>query len=194
MKSSLDKKNRAVDLAGRVFGRLTVLERDGLTAERGAKWRCACECGAVKTVPAKSLLAGDTQSCGCLRKERAAEATRRELRRRMGTRPEPTAARTAFGPTCAAVARTRTLIRSASMGAGGYGCVSVGTTSRHFWPTWGQPLTARALIALTTTAITSPGTAGGRHRWSSATTPGATGYWCGAVSPTRKRNWRAKSA
>jgi len=33
------------DLAGKKFGRLTVLEQVGRTSDRRIKWKCMCECG-----------------------------------------------------------------------------------------------------------------------------------------------------
>lgn len=64
------------DLTGQRFGRLTVLERDRTQEARmrtkHAYWRCACDCGHETTVLGASLRDGRTQSCGCLRRVRAA--------------------------------------------------------------------------------------------------------------------------
>lgn len=56
------------NLAGRTFGRLTVLEFE---SERHghALWRCACTCGSTKVAQAGHLKTGHTQSCGCLHRE-----------------------------------------------------------------------------------------------------------------------------
>lgn len=58
------------DLAGRRFGRLTVLEP---TREKSKKasvyWRCRCDCGNEVDVTRDALLSGAQKSCGCLRKE-----------------------------------------------------------------------------------------------------------------------------
>jgi hypothetical protein len=59
---------KLINLAGRVFGRLKVLQRDK-SYSRYTKWRCACVCGKVVSVRSHSLLSGDTASCGCLRLE-----------------------------------------------------------------------------------------------------------------------------
>jgi hypothetical protein len=66
--------NRAEDLTGRKFGRLTVIERDfeeesNHATRSGTYWKCLCECGNYKTVVRNSLIEGKTQSCGCLRQE-----------------------------------------------------------------------------------------------------------------------------
>ena len=55
------------DLKGQVFGRLAVTwrsDRDGRVW-----WMCKCTCGNYKLVRSVSLVAGDTSSCGCLRRE-----------------------------------------------------------------------------------------------------------------------------
>ena len=56
----------AVDLTGRRFGRLTVVERRGSDDLRKATWACACDCGKTTIVRGYNLRQGDTQSCGCL--------------------------------------------------------------------------------------------------------------------------------
>lgn len=53
------------DLAGRVFGRLLVLERDG----RPEMWRVLCSCGRRMSVVGYSMKIGDTKSCGCIKKK-----------------------------------------------------------------------------------------------------------------------------
>jgi hypothetical protein len=59
-----------LDLAGLVFGRLTVI---GLANEKTrhdrVQWTCKCSCGAAKVVSGNQLQRGITRSCGCLRKE-----------------------------------------------------------------------------------------------------------------------------
>lgn len=60
-----------IDLTGQKFGRLTVISR---AAQAGRPyWHCHCSCGCVAIVRG-SHLRGDTESCGCLRKERQGEA------------------------------------------------------------------------------------------------------------------------
>lgn len=54
------------DLSAQSFGRLTVIARaDSISGH--ATWLCRCECGQEKVIRAKSLLAGQTKSCGCQR-------------------------------------------------------------------------------------------------------------------------------
>lgn len=62
--------DRATDLTGQKFGRLTVVERDwGVASKKGAFWKCLCSCGNQKTVSGAALKSGATQSCGCLNKD-----------------------------------------------------------------------------------------------------------------------------
>jgi hypothetical protein len=70
---------RAINLVGRVFGRLTVLVRAGSTDRAPPRplWRCRCACGEETVVLAESLRAGRTRSCGCLRAEIARELSPR---------------------------------------------------------------------------------------------------------------------
>lgn len=56
-------------LVGEHFGRLEVLLEEGRYA------LCRCECGNSKRVLRGNLMAGYTQSCGCLQKERTSAAT-----------------------------------------------------------------------------------------------------------------------
>lgn len=53
-----------VDIAGKVFGRLTAVECAGNTNGRYV-WRCVCECGAERVHPVGRLTSGEVVSCGC---------------------------------------------------------------------------------------------------------------------------------
>lgn len=69
---------RTEDLTGRVFTRLTVVERgeDHITpaGDHRPKWVCRCTCGEVVSVQADALIQEQTLSCGCLGRERRAAA------------------------------------------------------------------------------------------------------------------------
>lgn len=56
---------RRPDLTGQQFGRLTVIEFEGLRGMNRA-WRCICECGTEATAITSRLTGGRTRSCGCL--------------------------------------------------------------------------------------------------------------------------------
>ena len=60
------------DLTNISFGLLTAKEIVGKD-KRGCLWRCDCECGGEKIVPASYLRNGHTQSCGCINAERIAK-------------------------------------------------------------------------------------------------------------------------
>lgn len=59
---------RLIDLTGRRFGRLVVIER-ATNEGRRTRWTCRCDCGTICTPGAEALHAGLTQSCGCLARE-----------------------------------------------------------------------------------------------------------------------------
>lgn len=54
-----------LDLTNKTFGLLTAKEIVGKD-KRGFLWRCECECGGEKIVPAAYLRNGHTTSCGCI--------------------------------------------------------------------------------------------------------------------------------
>lgn len=60
---------KLIDLTGKQFGYLTVIERDFLYQKNNnlekPYWKCKCECGNVITVNGKLLREGKTTSCGC---------------------------------------------------------------------------------------------------------------------------------
>jgi hypothetical protein len=70
---------KKIDLTGQRFGRLVVLEDVDRTKDKRVIWRCQCECGNFVNVISNSLQQGDTQSCGCLKRERASEANYKDL-------------------------------------------------------------------------------------------------------------------
>ena len=57
-----------IDLTGKKFNRLTVLEK---LDKRGNEWywKCKCDCGNICEVAGVSLRSNRTKSCGCLKKE-----------------------------------------------------------------------------------------------------------------------------
>lgn len=67
--------SRAKDISGERFGKWTVLSRAGSNKDGRAMWLCECDCGTVRTVVGKTLIAGTSQCCGCTRKENAARAS-----------------------------------------------------------------------------------------------------------------------
>ena len=64
-----------IDLAGKQFGRLKVIER-AETVNKRTKWLCECDCGNEIIAEAYNLKSGHTQSCGCLQSEAASCANK----------------------------------------------------------------------------------------------------------------------
>jgi hypothetical protein len=63
----------AIDLAGQVFGKLTVTRPVGRKGGR-VVWECRCDCGGVASVAASNLTTGNSTSCGCTRGEKHGQA------------------------------------------------------------------------------------------------------------------------
>ena len=59
---------KAIDLKGKTFTRLTVIEKADNIGKKTA-WLCKCSCGNSIVVMGTSLVSGNTKSCGCLHKE-----------------------------------------------------------------------------------------------------------------------------
>lgn len=62
-----------INLLGQRFGRLVVVSEEEPCHGRVA-WACRCDCNNAVVVMSYHLRSGHTQSCGCLRKERLAQA------------------------------------------------------------------------------------------------------------------------
>lgn len=65
-------KTTLIDITGKTYGFLTVLERDTspqyMGHEQDSYWKCKCNnCGSIKTVRGISLRNGSTKSCGCIK-------------------------------------------------------------------------------------------------------------------------------
>lgn len=69
------KKGRdKTSMIGKKYGRLTVLKYAGdeyIGSDNNSRYICRCECGNMVIVGQNKLKSGHTQSCGCLRKEKA---------------------------------------------------------------------------------------------------------------------------
>ena len=59
---------KLVDMTGKKFGRLTVIEICEERSHGGAaRWHCKCGCGTVCIVNGANLRNGNSKSCGCRR-------------------------------------------------------------------------------------------------------------------------------
>lgn len=61
------------------YGHWTVLEGSERTARGERKLRCRCDCGTERFVLERALKSGGSQSCGCLRKKKTAQAVAYDL-------------------------------------------------------------------------------------------------------------------
>ena len=77
-----------LDLTGQRFGRLIVVRQADSTTKKKF-WVCVCDCGTEVVINRIELRNGDTQSCGCLQAERAAEACRNRAFKLVGQRFGP---------------------------------------------------------------------------------------------------------
>lgn len=79
--------NNFVDLTGRRFGKLIVIERVEINQRRQTQWRCQCDCGNEVVVTGGNLVSGNTKSCGCYHSEVLAELNKaRATHGKSGTR------------------------------------------------------------------------------------------------------------
>lgn len=63
-----------IDETGNKYGELTVLYRAENNKSGRAMWHCRCSCGNELDVLGKNLRNGNTKSCGCYQRKRAAES------------------------------------------------------------------------------------------------------------------------
>lgn len=63
-----------IDLTGREFGRLVVVERASPPGTgENVKWLCACSCGGLAILGGHAITSGNTISCGCKGGQKAAK-------------------------------------------------------------------------------------------------------------------------
>ncbi|MGU1083844.1 hypothetical protein ACSEN7_26860 [Pseudomonas aeruginosa] len=60
--------SQLIDLSGREFGLLTVLDKAGRDGTGKTLWRCECRCGQITFATGLNLRSGNTKSCGCLKR------------------------------------------------------------------------------------------------------------------------------
>ena len=59
------------DMAGKKFGKITVVDFAFKGKDGRDKWNCCCDCGKELVIDGKNLRTGNTKSCGCVRLEKA---------------------------------------------------------------------------------------------------------------------------
>ena len=62
--------NKPLDLIGKRYGRLLVISRQENNRHGQTKWLCLCDCGKHATPNGRALVAGHSQSCGCISAEK----------------------------------------------------------------------------------------------------------------------------
>lgn len=67
-----DFMSKTIDLTGRRFGRLAVIQRVDNKGKH-VRYLCRCDCGVEKIFYSTNLIRGLSTSCGCLRKEKSKE-------------------------------------------------------------------------------------------------------------------------
>lgn len=68
--------SRRLDLKGKRFHKLFVLEFSHLLAKGYSVWKCKCDCGKTVIRRGSSIVSGQTKSCGCYRNRHGKSATK----------------------------------------------------------------------------------------------------------------------
>lgn len=55
-----------IDMTGKKYGMLTVIESAGISKNGKVRWRCKCDCGNETVADGYKIRSGHTTSCGCL--------------------------------------------------------------------------------------------------------------------------------
>jgi hypothetical protein len=64
---------KLIDETGKRYGRLAVMWPAGYRGHFQVIWLCVCDCGNFTRTVGNNLRCGDSQSCGCLRREKIAK-------------------------------------------------------------------------------------------------------------------------
>lgn len=71
---------KAIDITGKVFGRLTAIRPTGTVYLDGKReWLFLCSCGRSLIAPGSRVKSGNTRSCGCLSSESIIERCRKDI-------------------------------------------------------------------------------------------------------------------
>lgn len=60
---------KRIEMEGRIFGRLVVVDLHGINRNNERTYTCLCECGGYLVTQGSTLRKGRAKSCGCLRRE-----------------------------------------------------------------------------------------------------------------------------
>ena len=67
---------KRIDLTGKKFNKLTVIEYVGSDEKGKPNYKCLCECGKETICRGENIKSGRTKSCGCFNIERSIEANK----------------------------------------------------------------------------------------------------------------------
>lgn len=76
---------RNIEMVGRRFGRLVVIEKTNKRKKRSVVWKCLCDCGNEYFATSKDLNCGFVKSCGCIMKEKQHFAVGTRIHKVWGT-------------------------------------------------------------------------------------------------------------
>jgi hypothetical protein len=79
-----------IDLTGKTFWYLTVIEYRGLNPYGEAIWLCRCICGKEKIIRGKTFKYGYTKSCGCMKNKLISQRMMKHGYRMSGNQRRPT--------------------------------------------------------------------------------------------------------
>ena len=79
--------NKATDLTGQRFGKLTAIKPTDERRNRSVMWECKCDCGNTTYVRAIALRSGNTTSCGCLSPNKAVDLTGQRFGKLIAIKP-----------------------------------------------------------------------------------------------------------
>jgi hypothetical protein len=71
--NELSSERKRLKLDGKRFSRLLVIKCNGPSKHGHVQWLCKCDCGKESIVDGSSLVSGKSNSCGCIRNEKARE-------------------------------------------------------------------------------------------------------------------------
>ncbi len=60
---------KPLDIAGKKYGRISVIKKTGTSSNGKVLWECQCDCGKIIFCDGTRLKSGHTSSCGCLKRD-----------------------------------------------------------------------------------------------------------------------------
>lgn len=85
-KKIIKKHPNFIDITGKIFGNLTVIEYAGNDDNKKAKWLCLCKCGDKAIIGGYNLRNNHAKSCGCLKSKLVYENREELLKRQLYAR------------------------------------------------------------------------------------------------------------